>query len=486
MTSATDEACVDGPSVCAVELDPTAPPIQYHDRMSDEDALMWSIEKDPMLRSTITTVILLDRQVPRERLRASFDRLSRVVPRLRQRVRSNPLSIAPPRWEVDPNFDLGYHLREAGVPGEGTLRDLLRMAEPIAMQGFDRARPQWECTMVDGLTDGRDALIMKIHHAMTDGVGGVRLMLELFDLEPDAPARDIPPEPVPHVMNQAERFSDAFVHQSRAGVDMLRQLTGAGAHAAWSGITDPMGTLESGAEMVASASRILRPSPVPLSPIMSGRSLSNHLEALTLPLDLAKKAGKRIGGSLNDAYVTGLVRGLQHYHTRQGVPVHDLRMGMPINVRSDTMADTAGNAFVPSRFEIPVHAHDPIELMRTIRRRMLTARDEPANQLVDPLANIINRLPTTVVTQVFGSMMKGLDFQASNVPGAPVPVYLHGVPVSAIIPFGPLAGAACNVTLLSYQNDLNIGINVDPVAVPDTDDFIECVRLGYDEILDLA
>src|SRR5690349_12408821 len=112
--------------------------------MSDEDALMWSIEKDPMLRSTITTVILLERPIDREVLRRTFERLTRVVPRLRQRVRSNLMSLAPPRWEIDPNFDLDYHLRAARVPGDGTMRDLLRMTQPIAVQGFDRARPQWE------------------------------------------------------------------------------------------------------------------------------------------------------------------------------------------------------------------------------------------------------------------------------------------------------------------------------------------------------
>ncbi|UDY36938.1 wax ester/triacylglycerol synthase domain-containing protein [Dermatobacter hominis] len=466
--------------------DPTEAPIRYHDRMSDEDALMWSIEKDPMLRSTITTVILLERPIDRETLRRTFERLTRVVPRLRQRVRSNLMSLAPPRWEIDPNFDLDYHLRAARVPGEGTLRDLLRMTQPIAVQGFDRARPQWECTAVDGLADGRDALILKFHHAMTDGVGGVRLMLELFDLTPDAPERAMPPAPPVHVLNQTERFTDALAHQARTQVGLLRELSGAGIHTLTSAVADPVGTFANGAELAASAARVLRPSPAPMSPIMSGRSLSSHLEALSLPLDLAKKAGKRVGGSLNDTYVTGLVRGLQLYHGRHGASLQDLRMGMPINVRSGEMTDTAGNAFVPARFEIPVHAQDVIELMRTIRRRMMSARDEPANQLVEPVANLLNRLPTTVVTQVFGSMMKGLDFQASNVPGSPVPVYLRGIPVEAVIPFGPLAGAACNVTLLSYQNDLNIGLNIDPAAVPDPESFIECVRLGYDEVLDLA
>jgi WS/DGAT/MGAT family acyltransferase len=469
-----------------VDDDPTASALRYHHRMSDEDALMWSIEKDPMLRSTITAVILLERQVDREIVRTSFDRLSRVVPRLRQRVRSNPLSLAPPRWEIDPVFDLDYHLRFARVPEQGTMGDLLRMIQPMAMQSFDRARPQWECLVVDGLADGRDAIVMKFHHAITDGVGGVRIMLELFDLEPDAPKREMPAAPDIHVLNQAERFSDAVAHQARANLGLLREIGTAGVHVAANTIKDPVGTLAEGAELAASAYRVLTPSPDPLSPIMNHRSLSNHMEALTLPLDVAKKAAKRVGGSVNDTYVTGLVRGFQIYHHRHGAALQDLRMGMPVNVRSGDMADTAGNAFVPARFEIPVHAHDLVELMRTIRRRMLTARDEPANQLVEPMANLLNRLPTTVLTQVFGAMMKGLDFQASNVPGSPIPLYLAGVRVDALYPFGPLAGAGCNVTLLSYGNDLNIGLNMDPAAVPDPEAFVESVREGYDEVLDLA
>jgi hypothetical protein len=106
--------------------------------------------------------------------------------------------------------------------------------------------------------------------------------------------------------------------------------------------------------------------------------------------------------------------------------------------------------------------------------------------LVEVLSNALNRLPTSVVTQIFGTMMKGLDFQASNVPGSPIPIYLRGVPVRSITPFGPIAGAAANVTLLSYQNELNIGINADPAAVTEPDLFVECVRRGYDEVLALA
>src|SRR3954453_17020892 len=127
--------------------------MRFEERMSDADALMWTIEKDPLLRSTITAVALLDRSPDPDRLVESLDRATRLVPRLRQRVVSNALSIAPPRWEFDPNYDLDYHLRWTKAPGEGSLRDVLDLAQPIAMQSFDRARPLWEFVVVDELAD---------------------------------------------------------------------------------------------------------------------------------------------------------------------------------------------------------------------------------------------------------------------------------------------------------------------------------------------
>jgi diacylglycerol O-acyltransferase / wax synthase len=461
------------------------PPVRFEDRMSDADALMWAIEKDPMLRSTITTAVVLDGPLDRRRLHRTFERASRAVPRLRQRVRANPLSLAPPRWEADPNFDLRYHLRSVRATGDGSMKDLLEMAAPVAMQGFDRARPLWEATVVEGLTGGRTAIILKIHHAITDGVGGVELMLELFDLAPDAPDRPMPPEPPVEVLNQTERFVDAFQHERRRQLGLARRATTAGIDGVRHAMVDPSGSVIASSELASSISRILRPVSAPLSPLMQRRSLSNQLDVLSMPLDLAKAVGRRIGGSLNDTFVTGVVRGMRLYHHHHGVQPAELRMGMPISTR-DPGARTAGNSFVPARLEVPAHHDDPIEMMEAVRARMVAAREEPANQLVEPVANVLNRLPTTMLTQLFGSMMKGQDFQTSNVPGAPIPLYLIGTEVAAVFPFGPLAGSAVNVTLLSYQNELNIGVNMDPAAVPDTDVFMECLRTAYDDLLDLA
>src|SRR5262245_52739201 len=132
-----------------------AEPIRFEDRMSDSDALMWNIEKDPLLRSTIAVVWLLDREPGRARFEEKIERATRTIPRLRQHVVSNPASIAPPRWEADPAFDLRYHVRWLRAPGGGELRDVLDFTAPVVMAGFDRARPLWELYVLSDMAQGR-------------------------------------------------------------------------------------------------------------------------------------------------------------------------------------------------------------------------------------------------------------------------------------------------------------------------------------------
>jgi hypothetical protein len=150
-------------------------PVVYENRMSDSDALMWNIERDPVLRSTITGLWLLDQAPDPVRLAERVERATRLIPRLRQRVAANPFSIAPPRWELDPDFDIAFHVRRVELPGSGSERELLDFLQPIAMQGFDRDRPLWELYVVEGLEGGRAGLVMKLHHAISDGVGLVQM-----------------------------------------------------------------------------------------------------------------------------------------------------------------------------------------------------------------------------------------------------------------------------------------------------------------------
>lgn len=463
---------------------------EFTPRMSASDALMWAIEKDPLLRSTITFITLLDAVPDHDRFVQVMERATRLVPRLRQRVVGHPYSIAPPRWDVDPNFDLRYHLRFLRAPdraGTSALRQVLDLAQPVAMQGFDRARPLWEMTLVEGLPDGTAAVIGKVHHAISDGVGGMKLQMAMLSLGPDDEGATMPEAPVARTVGEGRRLIDALTHEAR------NQLGGMSGTAASALDTlgrlrrDPVGVGVGAIRTTGSLARLLSPATKPLSPVMTSRSLSVHFDTVQVPLGDMKRAARIVSGRLNDAFVAAVAGGLRRYHLHHGeADTALLRMTMPINVRTEGTAGRAGNQFVPARFPVPIAIDDPLERMNAIRELVAHQRNEPALGLSDPIANMLNRLPTTATTAVFGSMLKGIDFVTSNVPGAPFPVYLAGARVTGQIALGPMSGAATNITLLSYCDDLNIGVNVDPAAIRDPDVFMDCLRDSFDEITKLA
>jgi len=462
--------------------------LRFEDRMRDADALAWSIEKDPMLRSTIIAVLILDRAPDRARLVDRLERGSRLVPRLRQRVVSSPWSVAPPRWEVDPYFDLDYHLRWTRAAGSEDVDQVMHAAEPIAMQGFDRDRPLWEMTVIEGLTEDRAAVIMKIHHSITDGVGAVKIGMILFDLErvPAGGSSPLPAAPAVHVLNRLERFRDAFDYERRRQLGAARRFPHVLRRAVIRAAADPAATIHDVGATVASAARMLRPAITPLSPVMTGRSLSMHFDTLSVPLAETKAAARRGGGKLNDAFVTAVARGLRYYHDKHGTEPAMLRMGMPINVRTAETADLAGNQWAPTRFPIPIRVDDPLEHLQVVRGVIGAQRREPAMGLVEPLASVLYRFPTTILVGLFGSMLKGVDFTTSNVPGVSFPLYFAGAKLLTQFPLGPLSGAAANFCLLSYIDQLDIGINSDLAAVPDPDVLHACLLDGFEDIANLA
>lgn len=456
--------------------------LDYDDRMSDVDRIMWVIEKNPHLRSTITAITLLDGTPARDRVIERVDRASRRIPRLRQRVVWNPYSVAPPRWEYDPHFDLSYHLRFARAP-KGSMQELLKLTEPIAMQGFDRDRALWEFLFVDGLRGGRSALVTKVHHALTDGMGAIRLMLELLDLEaePSAPV-ELPDEPQVVVLNQAQRLRNALAHEMRRQRDMMAL----GVNALDRVREDPVESAREVRELVASMTRLAGSGLRPLSPVMRDRSLSASLSTLQADVAQLKAAAARAEAKVNDAFIVAMLRGVSEYHRAMGSPVERLRMGMPVNRRNENGADRSGNVFVPLRFEVPVNVDDPIEHMRAVRALIADQRAEPALSLVEPFAGLVSRLPKVLLTNMFAVGLSGQDINLSNVPGVDFPVYFEGSRVQAQYPIGPLSGAAINVTLLSYLGTANLGINFDPAAVTDRKLFLKCLRRGLDDVLRLA
>ncbi|HEY4397325.1 MAG TPA: wax ester/triacylglycerol synthase family O-acyltransferase [Acidimicrobiia bacterium] len=455
-------------------------------QMSDADALMWTVEKDPTLRSTVVTVLTLDRSPDWDALVERVERGSRLIPRLRQRVVSPMVRVGPPFWSADPNFDLSYHMRRVRAPEPGSFVCVLDFARNAAMAGFDRARPLWEYTLVDGLEGGGAALVIKVHHSMTDGVGGMKMLMMLFDLERDPG----PPGPCDEFQDLPaftpfDLVGRSFDYQRHRAIGLARQGVANAVGAARRAARDPEAALHEAGRVTRSLAAFLAPATTPRSPIIGARSLGRRLAAFDVPLDDLKRAAKAVGGSLNDAFLAAVVGGVQRYHELHGVEPAALRMVMPINLRGEGTT-LGGNHFTPARFLVPLQIADPEERMHALGELARAVRDEPAVGLTDALATVLNQLPTRVTTAFFGSMLKGSDFVTSNVPGSPFPLYVAGAELERLYPFGPLSGTAANVTLLSHCDTCCIGINTDTLAIPDAHDFSKSVEAGFSEVLALG
>ena len=163
------------------------PELAFERRMSDAEALMWTVERDPWLSSTFGVISVLERPLDLELFRARMSAAVSRVARLRERVVPGPGRLAAPAWQPDPEFDLDHHVRPIALPSPGTQRQLLDLATQLVADPFDRNRPLWQFWTIEGLEGGRGALLSKVHHTITDGEGGVRLAEAYMDFSADAP-----------------------------------------------------------------------------------------------------------------------------------------------------------------------------------------------------------------------------------------------------------------------------------------------------------
>ncbi len=452
---------------------------QHEDFMRASDAFSWYQEADPALRATIVAVAWLDRAPDWSRLVERVEAATRLVPRFRQRVEAPPARISVPRWVTDAGFDLSWHLRRMATRPPGTDDAVLEQARLDAMTAFDPARPLWMFTLVDGLTDGRAALVMKLHHSLTDGVGAVRLLPVLFDVvrEPDfEPRPDLPKAPYHTPLLVA-----GLAHTVGGLAGVVSRGVRAAAPAALEVLRDPLGSLCAVVDTVRSIASTVAPVTDVCSPVMLARGLGRHLGVVTVRLTDLKRAAATAGVTVNDAFLAGMTGGMRHYHEAHGAAVDELRVTMPISIRTPT-DPVASNRITLMRFLLPVAVADPARRMVQIDRRCRAVRTARSLPFTDAIAAGLDLLPTDVV----GGMLKHVDFLASDVTGVPTTLYLAGAEVTAHAAFGPTMGCAANLTLMSYDGACHVAVNLDAAAVPDPVVFVESMRAGLDEVLALA
>ncbi len=482
----------------------TAEEMKFENHMSDAEALMWNLEKDPWLNPSGGVLAMLSGPVDVENFRVRMRYAVANIPRLRQRVVPSLGRLSPPSWVPDPEFDFDFHVRHMALPAPGSLDSLLKLATRLQEDPFDRTRPLWLFVVIDGLADGRSALFMKLHHTISDGIGAVKLAEIYMTREANAP---LPPAvDLQEVL--AKDVAEAEAEQLRLGADLgtsvtnaanssfghfLRRQAGlarrlAGEVALWT--ADPTMAREAADALISDAksavSQLSAPDDVDGgSPIWKQRSRRRSVQSLRLPLGNVKMAGRVLGGSVNDFFMTGAINGAVKYHEKRGVSLNTLRVSFVVSTRSET--SSGSNAFTPVKGVFPATPMTPVERFNAVHEVIHRERSGVrGGGILGELARVANLLPTSALARFARAQAANLDFATSNLPAAPFPMHISGAQIQEMVVFGPVAGTAFNLTTMSYNGSLEMGLHYDPTAVEDGADLRDCMVEAYDELFAAA
>ena len=379
-------------------------------------------------------------------------------------------------------------MRRIAVPAPGDRRALLDVCEQLAEAPFDRSRPLWEFTVLDGLAGGRAALLQKVHHTISDGVGALRLSLAMLDLEADpAPRPEVPVEPDGD--NPARGPLGVLRGAAFDATARGAHVVGHAVHGATSVLTHPTELPARAADATRLAASVHRQAFVAdraHSDILQGRSLRRHFEVhrVALPALQARRgrARRQRQRRVRHRY-RGRPRplprsdGEHRRRTADGDAGEHTRQGR-------RRARIGSRRLVSSSRSNP--PDDPAALFAVIHDRLATTKTEPALTALESLAGFAYFLPTSLLVAFTRSQARTIDFAASNLRGSPVPLYLAGARIVANFPFGPRSGTALNITTFGYADELHLGCNIDPAAVTDIDAFTDDLTAGFEELLELS
>jgi diacylglycerol O-acyltransferase / wax synthase len=454
-------------------------------RLSGTEAAFLYLET-PSTHMHVTGTLVLDpgtldgRDAFAEVRRVLEERLH-LLPPFRRRLVPVPLGAAHPVWIEDPEFDLDAHLHRRELPAPGSRAELEELVGELAGKPLDRSRPLWDMDVVEGLDDGRIAVVARIHHAAIDGVSGAELMASLFDLTPEiapVPPPEAPwePEPVP---TDAALIAGAVAEGARSPARLASALAStARGFVARAGRT-------------ATAPKV-RPFSAPRTPFTGAVTPRRSVAFGRSSLADVKAVGGSVGATVNDVLLAATTSSLRTYLVRhEALPDGPLVAAMPVSSRGEGDVELGVQVSV-MLVPLPVHFEEALERLREVNRHTSALKSDRAARGGDTLADWAELTPPALLSGVArlysGTRLADVhpplhNLVVSSIPGPPVPLYIAGATLEATYPMGPLIeGSGLNVTVLTNLGNVDVGIIACPDLVPDVAELARGFEAGVAEL----
>jgi diacylglycerol O-acyltransferase len=454
------------------------------DVMSAQDAAFLHIENgsNPM---HIGSVAVLEGPAPAygDLVRLIASKLP-LVPRYRQKVRFAPVGLARPVWVDDPHFQILYHIRHTALPPPGGRDELRNLAGRVFAQTLDRSKPLWELWMVEGLEDGRWAVISKVHHCMVDGVSATDLLTVMFDAVDDAPAEhpllaEWAPEPEPGRFTLA---AHGVVRTVTDPLGRLRDLTGGLRITA-----GPRTRLAEGAVLLRSLAEWTRRSATSLNGPIGPHRRWSWAEA---SLDDVKTVRHGLGGTVNDVVLAAITAGFRSLLIHRGEDVSNrvVRTLVPVSVRADSERGVYNNRVSGIFPGLPVSIADPADRLNAIAAQLSMLKGSKQAVAGDALVKLAGFAPPMLLS--LGSRLaartpqRALQTVTTNVPGPQFPLYVVGRRMVYSYPYVPIMGSVrISIAIFSYCGHLFFGITGDYDSVTDIDVLRDGIEDGMRELV---
>ncbi len=459
----------------------------FNARLSAADAAFLYLERKE-IPLCIACVCVFDEAIPFEEFVASIDSKLHLVPRYLQIAVAPQFDIGYPSWEYDPHFDIRRHIFHLTVEAPGGETELQALAGRLFTQVLDRRKPLWEIFVVDGLEGGQGALIVRIHHALADGVSGASLMKVMLDSTPEGS----------HAVSKPRHAS----HKPEAKEHTLAEAIGSAVHsslqnliAAEEGILDfTQGLLsdrmQTGLQELATLlPEVASPTPrLPFNKPCVGDRLFCWAE-----FDFADVHAIRatIGCKVNDVILTVLTRALALYARMHGQSVDNrlLRIICPVSVRREDQQESLGNQITFMPVVLPMDVPDPMEMLRAVAARSATMKSTRTAELVAIAAAWLGCAPPPL-QKLFWAGLPSLMFPVplfniicTNVPGSPTTLYSAGKRMIASYPQVPTGyELGVGVAAQSYDGKLSFGLTADSEAAPDVTKLRDFIRVSFEEL----
>jgi WS/DGAT/MGAT family acyltransferase len=376
-------------------------------------------------------------------------------------VLSIPFHLGRPLWVDDERFDLDFHLRRSAIPSPGGRFQLERAVGRVLSRPLDRSKPLWELYVFEGLEEGRTAVLMKIHHALADGISGMLIASALFDLSEDAEigaSQAWVPEPAPP---EADLLRDAVGDVVTHPLEALVRIAQA-----------PRRSLEVIGESIDSLRSIVGMGAAPAGPFDATVGPNRRFGTCEVPFERLRHAKDRLGGTVNDIVLTAVAGGLHEILEARGEPTRGrtLRVMVPVSVRSRGQAGDVGNRVAPAFIDLPVGRMTASTRVRRIRKATAELKGSTMAVGADSIIALGAYAPPALHAMAARLVSRGHWFNlvVSNIPAPQVPMYLAGARLLASYPSMPLGeDSGLSVACTSLGGTMAFGLTADWDAVPD-------------------